>query len=148
MQKTQPDRQKIGDRAVHDAVAEIARGAAEEKREACGIETSALLPGNQQPGDESNHQQGADDECDPRAHAGRVGKETEGDAGIVRNDEAEIVGNHLVWKKGSRARLDPGFAGAVKKHHQEREPEPAESTWNQHEVKEVKEVKEGSLIRL
>ncbi len=49
------DFEEIGDRAVDDAVGEIAGGAAEEEREAGGVEGRDVLAAHQEPGEDSDY---------------------------------------------------------------------------------------------
>src|SRR5579883_3414725 len=45
--ETQPDFEEIGDRAMDDAIGEIAGGAAQEQREADSVDGAGVAPGNQ-----------------------------------------------------------------------------------------------------
>ena len=122
------DLDEIGDRAVENAVGEVAGSAAEEKSEAGGVYRADPAADNEQPDDDHDDDQGTGDKDCPQGGRGQTSEKTEGDAGVARVNEIEKVINDCDGETISRARLDPSLGGTVEKDNGQCEPEEAKSS--------------------
>ena len=109
----EPDFEEVGDRFVDDAVGYVASGAADQKREAGSGEGPAAVAGNKQPGERTDDCGGSDDQHNAHGHRGRIGEDTEGDAGIAAVHQVDEVVDQLAVPAFDSVRFEPGFAGAV-----------------------------------
>ena len=117
------DLEKIGDRAVQDAVGDVARGSAEEKGEAYCVHGAGISAGDKKPGDEGDDDKRTGDKNDAQGGRREASKKTEGDSGVARVDKVEAILNDGVWKMSGWTGFDPGFVGAVEEDDGQGEPE-------------------------
>src|SRR5262245_58422751 len=75
--------EEIGDGAMDDAVGDVARGSAEEQREASGRKHAGLAAGDKQPAQHCNDSERAGDERDARAGASRLRENAERNACVL-----------------------------------------------------------------
>jgi hypothetical protein len=136
------DLDEIGDRAVENAIREVARGAAEKKSEAGSVHGADSAACDEQPDDDRDDGEGASDEDCAQGRRGQTGEKTEGNAGIAGINEIKVIANHRSWEVICGARFDPCFGGTVEEDDGEGEPQEAKASGKSHEREEVKEVKE------
>ena len=126
-----PDLQEVGDRAVDDAVGDVAGGAAEQQREAGSSEGAAAVTSDEQPSERADHRSRPDDQQDAHGGGWRIGEDTEGDTGIAAVHQVDEIVNQLAVPTLDGLQFEPSFAGAVEEDDGEGEPEPAEAGGNQ-----------------
>lgn len=146
-QEAERDFQKISDRAVKNAVGEIAGSAAEEQGEASGGARAAGFACDKHPGKDSDHHERADDQKDARGGGGGVREETETDSWVSALHQINGIADHFPRPASGGVGFEPGFRGAVEKDDDEGEPEPAESGGEVHEVKEISEVNKVKEVK-
>src|SRR5260370_5068272 len=112
-EETTIDVEEVGDRAVKNAVGDVAGGAAEEQSEAGGIQGAYAAARNEQPGDDCDDSEGAADEDCAQGRRGQTSEKTESDAGVARVDEIEKMAQDRFREVIRRAGFDPSLRDAV-----------------------------------
>jgi len=93
--RAEPHLEEVRDRAMDDAVGDVARRSAEKKREAGSGQRAAAVTGNEKPSERTNDEDGASDQGDAQPRRGRVRENAESNARVAAADEINKMMDQL-----------------------------------------------------